>query len=121
MRGIETEFIDAYGKPTQVAPGTKEKILSVMGYDVDNENVLMSQINEQVSDAWLTPLDPVKVFRHSSEKLIALRLPIALVNTDLSIRVTTETGEHLLQNLIATDHTLINAADIEDLNIKNRY
>ena len=114
MRGIETEFIDAYGKPTQVAPGTKEKILSVMGYDVDNENVLMSQINEQVSDAWLTPLDPVKVLRHSSEKLIALRLPIALVNTDLSIRVTTETGEHLLQNLIATDHTLINAADIED-------
>lgn len=31
MRGIETSFVDAWGKPATVADGTKEKILGVMG------------------------------------------------------------------------------------------
>ncbi len=114
LRGIETQFIDAYGKPTSVAAGTKEKILGVMGYDIENEGHLVQQINEQVSDAWMTPLDPVKVLRHSSDKLIALRLPIAMVNTPLSLKVTTETGTELLQNVTANEHILVNAADIED-------
>jgi 4-alpha-glucanotransferase len=38
MRGIETNYTDAWGKPAQVNVATKNKLLSVMGYAVDDED-----------------------------------------------------------------------------------
>ena len=35
LRGIESDFVDAYGRPTTVHPGTKEKLLSV--YDITKD------------------------------------------------------------------------------------
>ena len=113
MRGIETQFIDAYGNPTTVAEGTKEKILHTMGYAVDDEPRLISQIDEQVRDAWETPLDPVKVLRDAQAQYIALRLPIALVNTPLTLRIELEDGTELTQSLMAIDAELVNAAEVD--------
>ena len=91
MRGIETSFVDAWGKPATVADGTKEKILGVMGYDVENIDVLEAQMHEQVSDVWMTPLNPVQVIRDDEQVQIPVRLPIELVTETVCFTLITST------------------------------
>ena len=119
MRGIETQFVDAWGKPTHIASGTKEKILSVMGYDVDDQSSLENQLHQQISDVWMTPLDPVQVIRDDEIIQIAVRLPIELVTDTIRFVFTLE--EHIASAIndsptLTTqliEHELVNATEIE--------
>ena len=114
-RGIESHYTDAWGKPATIEPSTKKKLLSVMGYGVDDLEQLQRQVDEDSKKIWLTPLNPVLVLRQSETVQLALRLPIELVNDTYTCVVTTEQGESLSHALIPTDGQLINVADIDDI------
>jgi 4-alpha-glucanotransferase len=113
MRGIETNYTDAWGKPAQVNVATKNKLLSVMGYAVDDEDLLQQQVSEQFGKVWLSPLNTVQVNRIDESITIALRLPIELVNDSFFLELRTEHGEIHSQSIVPTDGELINATDID--------
>ncbi|WP_010180347.1 4-alpha-glucanotransferase [Glaciecola sp. HTCC2999] len=113
MRGIETSFVDAWGKPATVADGTKEKILGVMGYDVENIDVLEAQMHEQVSDVWMTPLNPVQVIRDDEQVQIPVRLPIELVTETVCFTLTFEDKDSHVFTTQLIEHELVNATEVD--------
>lgn len=114
-RGIESHYTDAWGKPATIAAVTKKKLLSVMGYEVDEQEKLQSQIDENVKSVWLTPLNPVQVVRQGQGIQIALRLPIELVNDSYIAKIATEQGDVVEYQISPTDGHLINVAHIDDV------
>ena len=37
MRGIETQYVDAWGKPATIAESSKAKLLNTLGYDTSSD------------------------------------------------------------------------------------
>ena len=114
-RGIESHYTDAWGKPATIDPSTKKKLLSVMGYQVDDLDTLQSQVEDDAKKVWLTPLNPVLVLRQGEVLQLALRLPIELVNDSYNCMLTTEQGELLSHDFVPTDGQLINVAEIDGI------
>ena len=112
MRGIETNFVDAWGKPTTVAPGTKEKILGVMGYNVEDKSALENQLHQQISDVWMTPLNPVQVVRDTEALQIPVRLPIELVTETVRLILTFENNDSREFTTQLIEHELVNATEV---------
>lgn len=112
MRGIETQYVDAWGNPAQVPESTKAKLLNVMGYDTQSDEKVETQINDKVVSAWLKPLEPVQVIRSSEHIVITVKLPIELVNDVHVFRLTTETGTVIERAFTPVDCDLIDSADI---------
>ncbi|WP_088330694.1 4-alpha-glucanotransferase [Lacimicrobium sp. SS2-24] len=114
LRGIESNYIDAWGKPMEVASQSKHRILEAMGYDLQDETGLQQQLAQESQQVWLEPLDPVMVKRQDEKVVIALRLPIELVNDEMILRLDTEQGDASEQRFIPSDGELIDATHIED-------
>lgn len=114
LRGIESNYIDAWGKPMEVEPQSKHRILEAMGYDLKDEQQLQQQIQQESERAWLEPLDPVMVKRQGEQLVIALRLPIELVNDEMILRIRTEQGTEVKQQVVAAEGELIDATHIQD-------
>jgi 4-alpha-glucanotransferase len=114
-RGIESHYTDAWGSLTTIAPDTKNKLLKVMGYRVDDETNLQQQLDENVNEMWLSPLNPVQVLRGDDSLQIALRLPIELVSDEYICQITTEQGEVIEHKLTPIDGQLINIVHIDEV------
>ncbi|MGO4892397.1 4-alpha-glucanotransferase [Flavobacterium sp. W21_SRS_FM6] len=114
-RGIESNYTDAWGKAATIDPNTKQKLLGVMGYDVDDAEKLQVQADEDVKTSWLNPLNPVQVLRTGDTIQLALRLPIELVNDQYLIRIMTEQGDNLSHALTPVDEQLINVIHIDGI------
>ena len=93
MRGIETQYVDAWGKPATIAESSKAKLLNTLGYDTSSDEKIQSQITQDIKSVWLSPLNPVQVVRNTQEINLAVRLPIELVNDDHTLTVTCENGD----------------------------
>ncbi|UAA40426.1 4-alpha-glucanotransferase [Paraneptunicella aestuarii] len=115
LRGIESNYVDAWGKPAKVSEESKIKLLRVMGYQVDDENTLKDQLQEQINESWMLPLNPVQVNRVGDTLLTAIRLPIELVNDSFILDIETEQGERMQQNFVPSDGELINVTHIDDV------
>ncbi len=114
LKGIETNYTDAWGKPTQVSDKSKKKLLQVMGYKIEDDSALENQVENEFQQMWMSPLNPVQVNRVSDELIVALRLPIELVNDHHELQIITEEGDEFRQKCIAVDHHLINTSHIDD-------
>lgn len=114
-RGIESNYNDAWGKPTTIAAATKEKLLKVMGYDVYDSQTLQQQVEVEANQSWLSPLGPVQVIRSESDFYIAVRLPIELVDDEYEAVVTTEKGEKICCKFVPIEGQLTNVAHIDDI------
>jgi 4-alpha-glucanotransferase len=113
-RGIESTFVDAWGKPTTVTDDTKIKLLKAMGYKVDDEKALEQQVEDSLAHQWMTALNPVQVIKHDEAFIFPLRLSIEMAAQKLTLIVKLEDGSNETQEIEAVDHHLINVADIED-------
>ena len=114
-RGIESHYNDAWGRPTNIATATKTKLLSAMGYQVDEPNSLLKQVQENSHNAWLSVLNPVQVLRVAENLQIVVRLPIELVTDEYIAHINTELGEIIEHRFVPIDCQLINVAHIEDM------
>ncbi|MDO6692387.1 4-alpha-glucanotransferase [Aliiglaciecola sp. 3_MG-2023] len=115
IKGVETNYIDAWGNPEIISEQSKCKLLGAMGYQVDNEELLINQVEKEFQQVWMSPLNPVQVNRESDELFITVRLPIELVNDDFVINIECENNNFLEQKFVPIDGDLINATIIEDI------
>lgn len=92
-KGIANDYVDAWGNPALVTLESKAAMLAAMGYKVDDEAALQAQLEEEKRLHWQAPLDPVMVVRAADAIALELRLPITLVNEELSWEVATEQGD----------------------------
>ena len=115
MRGIETNYVDAWGNPASISEDTKAKLLNVLGYDTSSADAMETQIGEEAKNVWLSPLNPVQVNRLNDNLNITVRLPIELANDTYTVAVTTESGEAFSHDIVPVDEELINVAQIQDV------
>ena len=115
LRGIESNYTDAWGNPATVKEESKGKLLKAMGYSIDDPEALDKQVDGEVRQAWLSPLNPVQVNREHDDLYLTVRLPIELVNDSFSLCVETEQGESFRQIFVPADGELINANHIDDV------
>jgi 4-alpha-glucanotransferase len=114
-RGIESNYNDAWGRPTTIATATKTKLLSAMGYQVDEPDLLLKQVQENSNKTWLSVLNPVQVLRVEEHLQIVVRLPIELVTDEYIAQIDTELGEVIQHRFVPIDGQLANVAHIEDI------
>ncbi|MFT6779773.1 MAG: 4-alpha-glucanotransferase [Paraglaciecola sp.] len=114
-RGIESNYNDAWGHPTTIAPATKTKLLSAMGYQVDEPNLLLKQVQENNNKTWLSVLNPVQVLRAEEHLQIVVRLPIDLVTDEYVAQIDTELGEVIQHRFVPIDGQLANVAHIQEI------
>jgi 4-alpha-glucanotransferase len=114
-RGIESNYNDAWGRPTTINPATKSKLLSAMGYQVSDPDLLQQQVQDSNNKTWLSVLNPVQVLRIEEHLQITLRLPIELVTDEYVAQIETELGEVLQHRFVPIDGQLVNVAHIEDI------
>ena len=114
IKGIESNYIDAWGKPAKVKDQSKRKLLEQMGFNVEDNDVLASQVETEFSQMWMSPLNPVQVNRENEDRYITVRLPIELVNDDFIVSIECESGEVFDQKFIPIDGDLINSSLVDD-------
>lgn len=114
-RGIESNYNDAWGRPATINPATKSKLLSAMGYQVNDPDLLLQQVQDNSNKTWLSVLNPVQVLRIEESLRIVVRLPIELVTDEYVAQITTELGEVLQHKFVPIDGQLSNVAHIEDI------
>lgn len=115
MRGIETQYVDAWGKPATIAESSKAKLLNVLGYDTASEEKIQSQIIDDISSVWLSPLNPVQVVRSDEAIVIVVRLPIELVNDEHVITVHCENGKIEKHTFTPVDQEMTTMAHIDEV------
>lgn len=115
MRGVETQYVDAWGNPATISETSKAKLLQALGYDISNESVIAEQLETEIATVWSQVLDPVGVQRTTDNKLIRLRLPLSLVNTALTVSLDIEAGENHTFTVIPVDQNLLNVGTVDDM------
>ncbi len=103
MKNISNDYIDAWGEVAYVSKESKAAMLAAMGYDVENEEHLASQIAQERVQYWTSPLDPVLVVKEKESIVLDARLPEALANSVLNYEVKLETGKNLKGTINAAD------------------
>jgi 4-alpha-glucanotransferase len=114
-RGIESNYNDAWGRPTTIASETKTKLLSAMGYQIDEPELLLKQVQDNSNNTWLSVLNPVQVLRIEEHLQIVVRLPIELVTDEYVAQIDTELGEIMQHRFVPIDGQLTNVVHIEDI------
>jgi 4-alpha-glucanotransferase len=115
MRGIETHYVDAWGKPATIAESSKAKLLNALGYDTASDEKIQSQIINDAKSVWLSPLNPVQVVRTNENIYVAVRLPIELVNDEHVLTVTCENGDVHTHIFTPIDEEMSTIAHLDDV------
>ena len=114
-KGIANDYVDAWGNPAQVTLESKAAMLAAMGYKVDDEVALQAQLEEEKHQHWQRPLDPVVVVRTGEAISLELRLPIELVNEELTWEIATEQGDTVKGTLVPVDGEMVGVAHFGDV------
>ncbi|MFT6779309.1 MAG: 4-alpha-glucanotransferase [Paraglaciecola sp.] len=114
-RGIESNYNDAWGRPTAIETATKNKLLLAMGYHVNEPDLLLKQVQDHSNKTWLSVLNPVQVLRIGEHLQIVVRLPIELVTDEYVAKIDTELGEVLQSRFVPIDGQLVNVVHIEEI------
>ncbi|WJG07853.1 4-alpha-glucanotransferase [Aliiglaciecola sp. LCG003] len=115
LKGVESNYIDAWGKPARVNEQSKSKLLEAMGYQVKDSDALEKQVEVEFQQMWMSPLNPVQVNREAKDLYITVRLPIELVNDDFELSILCENGDLLSQKFVPIDGDLINTSLIDEI------
>lgn len=111
--GIEKHYLDAWGNPAEVSLKSQKAILKVMGFEIDDDERLVEQLDEKVTDTWLSVLNPVQVNPVGEALCVAIRLPIEEVNDSFSFQLVEENGASQTINFIPTEQELIGVHHFE--------
>lgn len=93
MRGIESNYVDAWGNNANVVPESKVTLLRSLGYSVDDEAKLAQEVQSEQQAQFLSPLPPVLVVRKNSHYQVEINLPAEKATEALKWCVEQEQGE----------------------------
>lgn len=114
-RGINPEFVDAWGKLTAVAARNQHKLLKAMGYSLDNQTVLGQQVEAETAKHWSQALAPVEVFRKGARPLLRVRVSCDDAIKTHMLKVSFESGESFTCKFTPADTKVIAAQEIKGL------
>lgn len=115
LKGIDPNFVDAWGKPAIVSEQHIKNLISKMGFDADNEALLQRHYQEQEKLHWLSLLPPVTVAQQSDSYAIDICLPIDFVTDALIYQITTENNQCIKQVITATGFPLVAVNEISEV------
>lgn len=115
QRGIGTDYTDAWGKPAKITLSNQKKLLNTLGYLVENEEALLSQLENEAVLEWLSPLNPVYVLRDNRSLNVAVRCNIAQANDVHSFRILLEDGGKHVYKFLPVDQKLLAVQEIDGL------
>ncbi|PKF60606.1 4-alpha-glucanotransferase [Psychromonas sp. psych-6C06] len=115
LKGIDPNFVDAWGSPAIVSEQHVKNLINKMGYDANNEAQLLAHYKEEEKRHWLSLLPPVTVAQQSDCYTIDVCLPIDFVTDALIYQITTEENQILKQTITATGFPLVAVNEIADI------
>jgi len=104
---IGQDYIDAWGQSANISIDSQAKSLTAMGYDLSNEQRLLSQLENEAVIAWQQTLDPVYIFTQQQGISITLRCAIGDAALKHSFRIQTEQGDKHVHHFIPVDGQLL--------------
>jgi 4-alpha-glucanotransferase len=115
LKGIDPNFVDAWGKPAVVSEEHIKNLITKMGFNADDEEHLQAYYQEQEKQHWLSMLPPVNVMQQSHSYTIDICLPIDFVNDSLIYQVTIEDNQKIQRTITATNFPLVAVNEISDI------
>lgn len=89
-RGIQPDYVDAWGKPASVDVQSKARILAAMGYPIDDDAAVEDMMAAEVKHVWTRVLPPVQVHRQNDTYQLVLYVPQPQANQQIRWQLTTE-------------------------------
>ena len=115
LKGIDPNFVDAWGAPATVLNENVKTIINHMGFDASDDAALAAHYQEEEKQHWLSLLPPVSVLQQSSSYQLEVHLPIDFVTDPLIYRITSEDGSQIETAITATDFPLLGNKEISDV------
>jgi len=115
LKGINPNFVDAWGHPAKVSEENIRNIIGKMGYDATDDSVLNEHYLEQEKKHWFTALPPVSVFQKNTSYTFDVCLPIDAAADALLYKITLEDGSEIKQTVCATDFPLVANKEFSDV------
>lgn len=113
--GIETEFNDAWGKPTRVGETQQLELLKAQGFDIEDDDTARLQLLSRQLDFWQKPLQQVSVQRLGEPLQLSLQVTLEQANTVIALQLTCEDGKHYTCNLTPVDGELTQVIVLDDV------
>lgn len=107
LKGINPNFVDAWGSPAKVSDENIRNIIGKMGYDATDDSLLNEHYLEQEKKHWFTPLPPVSICQKNSSYTFDVCLPIDTAADALLYQITLEDGSEIKQTICATGFPLV--------------
>ncbi len=118
-RGIESEYIDAWGNNTSIKPESKQKILAAMGYPIDDEAALVEMVNQEAQKAWLTTVEPATIYRQGKQNELHFKLPIDFANDELHISISQNGKDVKKIKFVPVDQELLGHFELGEMEIQH--
>ncbi len=113
MRGIESEYVDAWGNPARVDEESKKLLLAALGYAVEDEASLRKQFENDIANNWKTVLGKVVIIRGGQGFDLALTLRKDALNLPVSYEIKLESGESITGVFTPLDGQLQETANVD--------
>lgn len=113
--GIETEFNDAWGKPTRVSESQQLELLKAQGFDTEDDDTARLQLLSRQLDFWQKPLQQVSVQRLGEPLQLLLQVALEQANTVIALQLTCEGGKQYCCNITPVDGELTQVVVLDDV------
>ena len=113
--GIETEFNDAWGKPTQVSEQHLIALVQAQGFDTEDDELAALQLLQRQLEYWQCPLPVVSVQRQDEPQMLLINVPLEHANERLSLNIQTEAGEMLPFELVPVEGELQQVVVLDEI------
>ncbi|WP_084605474.1 4-alpha-glucanotransferase [Psychromonas aquimarina] len=115
LKGIDPNFVDAWGNPAKVSDENIRNIIGKMGYDASDDSLLHAHYLEKEKEHWLSALPPVSVCQKNTSYTFDVRLPIDSASDSLIYKITLEDKSEIKQTICATGFPLTAVKEISDV------
>ena len=115
LKGINPNFVDAWGQPARVTDENIRNLIVKLGFESADDSVLIKEYIEQEKRHWLSPLPPVSVFQKNSSYTFDVCLPIDCAAESLIYKINLEDGSECTETICATDFPLVATKEISDI------
>ena len=115
LKGIDPNFVDAWGQPATVQDENIKTLINQMGFNASDDAELIAHYQEEEKQHWLSLLAPVSVLQQAPSYELEVRLPIDFVTDPLIYRITTEAGDNIEKEITATDFPLLGCNEYSDI------
>jgi len=119
VRGIETEYLDAWGKSASVKLESQQKILAAMGYPMDDDEALINMLNTEAETDWFTMVEPASIIKKGQDSVLHFKLPIDFANDELHLTITQNGIIRKKLTFIPIDQELLGAFEVKDMEMQH--